>query len=455
MKTANESIFDRFISPLQKPRANYIGIEIEMPIVNLNSEKTDKAVSIAAVQKAIEHFDFTPKKFDDDGICHEAVCEDTCDIFSFDCSYNNFEIALGRVRTLHEAQARFKDFVSFINEELSNDQHTLTGLGVNPNYKINDFNFVPSPRYRMLEGYLKKAEVWQYTNVSAGFHHYYGYGTFSSASQVQLDVNEENLCSVIKAFSLVEPLKAVLFANSYLPEMPELLCVRDYFWERSAHGINPKNLGFFEPLPQSVGEITDYLSKASIFCAERDGKYLFFYPIPFNEYLKRESIEGEYYDGEYHPYRFTPKAEDIAYLRTYKQIDLTARGTLEFRSACTQPLSQAMTVAAFHLGLMNRVAELTALLSGSFLYRDGGDPDLLRRKMNRRDFLSFVDPDELRTLLAEILTLCAEGLRERGYAEDIYLEPLFKRAETLTSPSSYLLQNQNNIDKVIREYASL
>lgn len=54
-----------------------------------------------------------------------------------------------------------------------------------------------------------------------------------------------------------------------------------------------------------------------------------------------------------------------------------------------------------------------------------------------------------------MLNLCADGLKERGYAEDIYLEPLFERAETLTSPSVYLLQNQNNIDKVIREYASL
>lgn len=455
MKTAKELIFERFISPLQKPRANYIGIEIEMPVVNLTGEKTDKAVSIAAVHKAIERFGFTPQKFDDDGICHEAVYADTGDIFSFDCSYNNFEIALGRVRTLHEAQARFRDYVSFINAELNRNRHTLTGLGVNPNYIINDFNFVPSPRYRMLEGYLKKAEVWKHTNASAGFHPFYGYGTFSSASQVQLDVNEENLCGVIRAFSLAEPLKAVLFANSYLPQMPELLCVRDYFWERSAHGINPKNLGFFDPLPQSVGEITDYLSRASIFCAERDDKYLFFYPIPFDEYLSRDTVEGETYDGAYHPYRFVPQAEDIAYLRTYKQIDLTARGTLEFRSACTQPLRQAMTVAAFHLGLMNRVGELTALLSESFLYRDGGDPDLLRRKMNRRDILSFVDNDRLKKLLCDVLKLCAEGLRERGYAEEIYLEPLFERAETLTSPSVYLLQNQNNMDKVIREYASL
>ena len=61
MKTAKELIFDRFIAPLQKPRANYIGIEIEMPIVNLNGEKTDKTAGIAAVKKAIEHFGFTPQ----------------------------------------------------------------------------------------------------------------------------------------------------------------------------------------------------------------------------------------------------------------------------------------------------------------------------------------------------------------------------------------------------------
>lgn len=455
MKNAKELIFERFISPLQRPRAKYIGIEIEMPVVNLNGDKTDKSVSIRAVNKAVKHFGFTEKRFDDDGVCHEAVCEDTCDIFSFDCSYNNFEIALGRVRTLHEAQARFRDYVRFINDELNKDHHTLTGLGANPNYKINDFNFVPSPRYRMLEGYLKKAEVWQYKDPSVRFHSHYGYGTFLSASQVQLDVNEDNLCDIIEAFSLVEPLKAVLFSNSFLPEMPDLLCVRDYFWERSAHGINPRNLGFFKPLPQSTGQIIDYLSKVSIFCAERDDKYLFFYPIPFDEYLDRDMIDGEYYDGSYHPYSFAPKSEDIVYLRTYKQIDLTARGTLEFRSACTQPLSQAMSVAAFHLGLMNRIEKLTALLSDSFLYRDGGDPDLLRRKINRKDFLSFIDPDALRTLLFEVLTLCADGLSERGYAEELYLEPLFERAETLSSPSGYQLQNKNNIDIVIREYASL
>ena len=104
---------------------------------------------------------------------------------------------------------------------------------------------------------------------------------------------------------------------------------------------------------------------------------------------------------------------------------------------------------------MNRIEALTELLSRSFLYREGGDPDLLRRKMNRVDYLSTVEPEALKVLLLNVLTLCAEGLRERGYAEELYLEPLFERAKTLTSPSLRLLRHGGDLDSVIREYAAL
>lgn len=36
---AQKMIYNRFIAPLKKPRASYIGIEIEMPVVNLSGEK--------------------------------------------------------------------------------------------------------------------------------------------------------------------------------------------------------------------------------------------------------------------------------------------------------------------------------------------------------------------------------------------------------------------------------
>ena len=328
----------------------------------------------------------------------------------------------------------------------------MTGLGINPNYKINDYNFVASPRYKMLEGYLRRAHAW---GAGGSFHPFFAFGTFSSASQVQLDVSNDRLCEVIRAFSLAEPLKAVLFANSYLPEMPELLCVRDYLWEHSTHGINQHNVGFFEPLVQTTGEIVDYLCGAGVVCTEREGKFVFFRPIPFEKYIETRLVEGEYYDGKFHTISFEPREDDISYLRTYKQIDLTARGTLEFRSACTQPLFQAMTVAAFHLGLSGKITELTKLLETSFLYQNSESPAQLRQKMNHRDFLLHTDKDKLKALLKATLQLCREGLTERGFAEENYLEPLFQRAEALTSPSVYFLQNQDQKEKVIREFAEL
>ena len=112
-----------------------------------------------------------------------------------------------------------------------------------------------------------------------------------------------------------------------------------------------------------------------------------------------------------------------------------------------------MTVAAFHLGLMNQTGKLIDLLKNSFLYRTNEKPAQLRQKMNRADFLSYVDEDELKALLNDVLQLCKDGLKKRGYSEEIYLSPLFERARTLTSPSGYLLQNE--IKKVILEYAKL
>ncbi|MFQ9792099.1 MAG: hypothetical protein ACLRX7_01780 [Acutalibacteraceae bacterium] len=41
----------------------------------------------------------------------------------------------------------------------------------------------------------------------------------------------------------------------------------------------------------------------------------------------------------------------MEYLRSYKFEDLTFRGTIEYRSACCQPVSECMCVAAFHVGL--------------------------------------------------------------------------------------------------------
>ncbi len=56
------------------------------------------------------------------------------------------------------------------------------------------------------------------------------------------------------------------------------------------------------------------------------------------------------------------------------------------------------------------------------------------------------------------MELCREGLYERGLGEEIYLEPLYKRAENRTSPAKEMLsrlQNGESMEDIIKSYAEV
>ena len=116
------------------------------------------------------------------------------------------------------------------------------------------------------------------------FHPHPEFGTFSSASQVQLDINYEDIPEVINTFSLLEPLKARIFANSVLlGEAEDYLCYRDILWENSTHGINPHNVGPYEYKFKDADELLDYIQSTSIYCTEREGKYVNFRPLSIRD----------------------------------------------------------------------------------------------------------------------------------------------------------------------------
>jgi gamma-glutamylcysteine synthetase len=308
----------------------------------------------------------------------------------------------------------------------------------------------------MLEHYLQKSRSWK---VPMYFHPYPAFGAFASASQVQLDVDRDRLIATLKAFSLLEPVKAVLFDNALMAEEPELVCVRDLFWENSTHGINPHNIGMLDCALETVDDLLEYICTTSIFCAQREGHYINFYPVPITDYLEQTSITGEYYaDGAYHTIVFAPQPEDLACLRTYKFEDLTFRGTIEFRSVCCQPFSEAMTSAALHVGLMRQIQPLTELLEGDHaIYHHGYSATELRKIMNRRQWPEFVDRDGLRRLCLEVVALAQEGLRQRGLGEEAFLAPLYRRAENLCSPGREMLERMEagaTLQSVVERYAA-
>lgn len=205
---------------------------------------------------------------------------------------------------------------------------------------------------------------------------------------MQLDVEYEELLTTIRAFSRLEPIKALLFSNSVLlDEHEELLCCRDVFWEASTHGINPHNIGMYQENFETVEDLLTYLETTSMYCVEKDDKYINFPPIPVMEYFQSKSLKGEYFDGNsYQSVEFKPELNDLSYLRTFKFEDLTFRGTIEFRSVCCQPIRDCMTVSAFHLGLQENLYELDELLQEDHvLYHHGYTATELRQMLAARD----------------------------------------------------------------------
>ena len=53
-----QAIYDKYIAPTKIDRPNYIGVEIEMPVVNLSGQAVDEAVSIEVAEKFIKQFNW-------------------------------------------------------------------------------------------------------------------------------------------------------------------------------------------------------------------------------------------------------------------------------------------------------------------------------------------------------------------------------------------------------------
>ena len=450
-------LFDRFIKPTINNQNNYIGVEIEMPILNLDKKPVNFEIVHHITEKFIEHFDFLPVGVDEDGNIYSAKSSQNSDILSYDCSYNNLELSFCKEDNLFEIQKRFDVYYRYLQEIFRLYNYTLTGMGVNPYRVYNKNEPIPNGRYRMLYHHLSSYPM--YGNLPMYFHSYPKFGMFSSASQVQLDANYNDLPRLINVFSELEPIKAVLFSNSVLTgDHEEYICCRDIFWENSTHGINPHNIGMYNQKFENVEEIVNYISTTSIYCVERDGKYINFSPILFSDYLKLEGIVGEYYEnGRYRKILVQPSVYDIEYLRTFKFEDITYRGTIEFRSVCCQPISDSMVVAAFHLGIKNNPDRTEQILQNDkVLLGNGYTTTELRKLLIKTEMPNFIDIDGLYKLARDVVDAASDGLRSRGKGEEILLAPLYERIDKRTNPARTMLNLMNKgtpVEKIIEMYS--
>ena len=419
MTTAKELLKQRYYLPIKEQPGLFVGIELEYPVVNLSGNATDVSLTKQLLIYLIDNFGFKADKFDSDNNPIQLIEQASGDMILFEVSYNTIEFAFAKASRIAEVEERLDTYLSMIQPYLRNHNHELQGWGVNPNWAKNDNSPVKSPRYEMLMDFLELSKA----KNNPFFHNYPEYGSFICGSQVQLDVSKISYLRVLNAFNQIEGPKAVLFANSeFWGSDWDLAISRDVFWENSMHGVFEENAGIFPRVFKNEDDYFSYLSETAIFTAKRAEETYYFEPIRAKDYLNKSAIQAWSIHGK--EVSIKPSEDDFKTHRSYQFQDLTTRGTIEFRSVCTQPFSATFAPAAFHLGLLVNLERLENILKESpFFEAFDFDYPRIRRLFSKKDIsdtdLNLIFP------LTEALLVCAEdGLKSRGFGEEIYLAPL-------------------------------
>ena len=405
---------EKYLSNMKEDSELFVGVELEFPIVETNGNKTNIEVTKNLFRTLANLSDFEVEKKDDDQNPIQLVHCSSKDRILFELSYNTIEFAFERAHSIDEVAKRFEAYLKIIQPILQENNHEIQGHGIHPLWKENDNSPVKIERYKMLMAFLAMNGTGMKT------HPYPSYGAFICGNQVQLDVRRDNYIRIINAFNKIEAAKAYLFSNSeFSSEAWDTKIARDIFWEESLHGYYRENVGIFPKDYQSEEEFFNNLARTAIFTVTREGKSYYFKPIRVEDYLDQKEIIAYTTDGN--EKNINPVKEDLKQHRTYQFQDLTARGTVEFRSVCTQPLETTFAPIAFELGLFVQLEKLENYLEHcSFLKNEKQDYRNLRKKYSKK-ILSKKEKEKIKTFSKELLEISKSGLLERGYEEEKYL----------------------------------
>ena len=405
---------EKYLSNMKEDSELFVGVELEFPIVETNGNKTNIEVTKNLFRTLANLSDFEVEKKDDDQNPIQLVHCSSKDRILFELSYNTIEFAFERAHSIDEVAKRFEAYLKIIQPILQENNHEIQGHGIHPLWKENDNSPVKIERYKMLMAFLAMNGTGMKT------HPYPSYGAFICGNQVQLDVRRDNYLRIINAFNKIEAAKAYLFSNSeFSSEAWDTKIARDIFWEESLHGYYRENVGIFPKDYQSEEEFFNNLARTAIFTVTREGKSYYFKPIRVEDFLDQKEIIAYTTDGK--EKNINPVKEDLKQHRSYQFQDLTARGTVEFRSVCTQPLETTFAPIAFELGLFVQLEKLENYLEHcSFLRNEKQDYRNLRKKYSKK-ILSKKEKEKIKTFSKELLEISKSGLLERGYEEEKYL----------------------------------
>lgn len=398
-------IYDTFLKPFEKRQYGNVGVELEFPLVNLDKAPVDEAVA-----KGLFDY-FLDKGFKvelEEGGQPLFITNEDGDCLSYDNSYNNFEFALNYADNLCSIAKRFYALLEGVQAYFKSRGHSIVGIGSNPYKKYADKNRVNFSTYNMVDEYLNKF---------GADSHYPDFPAFLSSAQTHLDIPLSDLPFAYTLFAKLDFVRGLILSNSPDFEREGYICYRDYLWEQSAFSLCPNITGKVDGEFKTAADLVDYIMSKGMFNRIRNGKYEVFEPISMEEYFSLPDA----------------KEEDINCYLSFKNVEITRRGTLEIRSDCAQPFPDAFAPAAFNLGILYNMDKVNRLLESFFEEENIRETNaFLREKTTKGEFIA--SRNSLNELVSKILEYAEEGLLKRGMGEEKLLSPLYRRCMLLSCP---------------------
>ena len=355
------------------------------------------------------------------------------------------ELSGARLETVHETSDENEQHISEVKTVAGEIGAGFIGLGFAPQWKREDFDWMPKGRYKIMRDYMPKRGK-------------LGIDMMLRTCTVQTNLDFESEADMVKKFRVslaLQPLATALFANSPFKEGQDtgFKSYRSQIWTDT----DPDRCGML-PFVFEDGfgfeRYADYMLNVPMYFVYRDGKYIDASGQDFKDFLKGRLAARP---GE------LPSINDWADHITTAFPEVRLKRYLEMRGADSGPLPMLSALPALWVGLLYDQGALDAawdLVKGWSV----ADHDYLRRETPKTGLVTQFKGRPLAELGREVVEIAHAGLRARkrldaqGRDETIYLAPLDRAGASGQALADELLEKwkgawKGSFAPLFRDYA--
>jgi glutamate--cysteine ligase len=355
------------------------------------------------------------------------------------------ELSGAMLETVHETSDENAQHIDEVKKVAGEIGAGFIGLGFAPQWKRDDFDWMPKGRYKIMREYMpKKGKL--------------GIDMMLRTCTVQTNLDYESEADMVKKFRVslaLQPLATALFANSPFKEGKDtgFKSYRSQIWTDT----DPDRCGML-PFVFEDGfgfeRYADYMLNVPMYFVYRDGKYIDASGQDFKDFMKGKLAARP---GE------LPTLSDWADHVTTAFPEVRLKKYLEMRGADSGPLPMLSALPALWVGLLYDQTALDAawdVVKGWTV----ADHDFLRSETPKTGLATKFKGRPLAELGREVVEIAHAGLRARkrldaeGRDETIYLAPLDRAVASGQALSDELLEKwqgewKGDFAPLFRDYA--